>query len=453
MFKVFIAGFLGAIFFTNSLATNIKLNKADEKISVLTFGAKGDGQTNDEDALEKAISYCIKNNKICYIPKTVRFYNIKSTIRVPLEPGQSIEIVSDGASIKPLAPPANNTAFSLTPFNEHVFLSIGKQINSIRDNAMFKNSEGSSVSISGLVFDGSNLPEGVAPTTLGTSIFIGLQVLAETVNINNCVFKNLYGYGLTIYNVKNSTMKECRFENVGGRGATPFVQKIDRDAFGDGVHFSLVKADGNVTMEHCVFLGKKIQNKRSRSAITFEFSTQPYNIFLSNVNISGFAKCIHIEETSPTKVHLNYVNMSDFNFGIANVLNDNSTISFNHVRMDVGLSDGNDYGEALAFLNYRSKAQIFIDNSYLNFNGKKESYQSAGGLVKVENSTINGNNTNFFFADGNTLFDHCIFVKFGGAQKSFFSNNGQSVYKITNSDLKKSSTVHANGQKLKLSIQ
>lgn len=439
----------------STAATAVVQTKGDDndKVSVFTFGARGDGQTDDADAIKKAITYSLEHDKACFIPKTSACYNIGSTIRIPLEVNRSLRIISNGAIIKPLSPPNNSSAFNLTTFKEHIFLSIGKPISTIRGTDMFKNSEGSSISIRGLVIDGGNMPTALAPSSLNTDIFVGLQALAETVNLTNCTFRNIYGYGATIYNVKNSTLTNCKFENVGGRGATPFAKKIDRDAFGDGVHYSLVKANGNINLRDCDFRGLKSGDVRSRSAITFEFSTQPYNIYLSYVNISGFAKCMHIEETAATKVDLNNVNMTDFNFGLANVLNNDSEIHLNHVRMDIGISDGNDAGDALAFLNYRSNAQIFVNNSYLNFRGNKQSYQSAPGLVKVDNTTINGNGTNFFFADGNTIFDHCVFIGFGGKEKSFFSHNGQNSYQILNSDLTKSARVHANGQKLKLDIK
>jgi hypothetical protein len=240
--------------------------------------------------------------------------------------------------------------------------------------------------------------------------------------------------------------------DVGGRGATPFVNKIDRDAFGDGVHYTLVKSSGVIAISNCVFNGKKIQNKRSRSAITFEYSTAPYKIMLSYDKISGFAAGVHIEETAPTQVFADNVEISDCNFDLVNVLNNDTQIYLNHSRLDIGMPDGNDNGDAQAFLNYRSKAKIYINNSYLNFNGRKQAYESAPGLIKVENSTINGNQTNPFFADGNTVFSDCTFIGFGGAGKSF-SGNENSSYKILNGKFKNGGQIHANGQKLKLSIE
>ena len=439
MYKTyFFSLFTGILFLYKNVFLDNKQKKEaiGESVSVLTFGAKGNGLNDDTEAFEKAIIYCIKNNKVCSVPKTANSYNIASTIRIALEPDQSIKIVSNGAVIKPLASPLNKSAYNLTLYKEHIFLSIGKEIDSFGVE-MFSRSANTSISISGLVLDGSNLKEQFATTTFDTDIFIGLQVLAENVNISNCVFQNIYGYGLRVHNVKNSTITNSRFVNVGGRGGTEFAQKTDKDALGDGIYHSLVKKDGIINIRDCSFKGKKIQNKRSRSAITFEYSTQPYKINLDKLNISGFAKCIHIEEVSPTIVHIDQVKMSDFNMGIANVLNNQSSIFFNNVNMEIGTGDGNESGDALAFLNYQSTAKIYVNNSVLDFNGRKEAYQSAVGLTKVENSTIKGNGTNFFFADGSTVFNNCIFVGFGGKGMSFFSNNGKSSYQILNSTFNK----------------
>lgn len=425
---------------------------AETFVSVKTFGAKGDGHTDDAGAIEKTIVYCIKNNLICWIPKTTKSYQIGSTIRVSLEPGQIIRISSDGAVIKPLAPPINKSAYNLTHFREHVFLSIGKVVNSIQTTEFFNQSLNTSVKITGLVFDGSNLKTVFASSSPETDIFIGLQLLAENVSVDNCTFRNIYGYGMRVHNVKNSTITNCNFNDVGGRGATMFGQGVDLDGIGDGIYHAMVKKDGLITIKNCTFTGKKTQGKRSRSALTFEYSTQPYRINLTALDISGFAKCIHIEEKAATVVNIDNVSMSDFNAGIANVLNDQSVVYFNKVNISTGLPDGNENGDALAFLNYESKAKIYVRNSVLNFKGRPEAYQSAVGLVSVDSSTIDGNLTNFFFADGSTVFNKCTFVNFGGKGKSFASNrNGK--YELMNCIFKNSPSIHAQGEKLLLKIQ
>jgi hypothetical protein len=420
-------------------------------ISVKSFGAKGDGITDDAPAITKAILYCVKNKAVCNFPKTSKFYNISSTIRIPLNPGESINIISDGAIIRPLTPPINNSAYNLTLFKEHIFLSIGSQIDNLT-SAMFSRSAGSAISIKGLTFDGQNLKEQFAPKTFDADIFIGLQVLSDKVTIEKCIFKNIFGYGLRVHNVKTSVIKNSSFSNVGGRGATAFAQKVDRDAFGDGLYHSLVKSGGTVTISDCSLAGKLIQNKRSRSGITFEYSTEPYKISLNRLKIAGFAKSIHIEEVAQTNVNLNQVHMSEFNIGIANVLNDKSIINVTGSTIKAGMGDGNESGDVLSFLNYQSQAKVYVDNSYLDFNGRKEAYQSAVGLVRVQNSTINAHQTNFFFADGSTAFNNCTFIGFGGRGKSFYSNTGQGIYQISNCKFQQGLPIHANNEKLTLRI-
>ena len=185
-----------------------------------------------------------------------------------------------------------------------------------------------------------------------------------------------------------------------------------------------------------ILLGKKQNNKRSRSALTFEFSLFPYKVNLKNLDIEGYAKCLHIEEIAPTIFKIENVKMKDFNFGIANVLNDKTLMYLDKCILKVGFNDGNDAGDALAFLNYNSKAKISVNRSTLDFNGRNNAYQSAVGLFEVKNSIINGNNTNFFFADGNTLFSQCEFIDFGGPQISFMSLNPINLYLIEDSTFK-----------------
>ncbi|WP_457126080.1 glycosyl hydrolase family 28-related protein [Mucilaginibacter sp. HD30] len=433
---------------SNTTITKLKITE----VSVLSFGAKGDGISDDSRAIEKALAFCITNNRTCYIPKTTKFYKINSTIRVSINPGQHVKINSNGAVIKPLIIPTNNTAYNLTSFREHIFMSIGKQITSIKDVSMFNFSTKTAVSISGITFDGSDMPIKLESASFNTDIFVGLQILSEDVNIVNCTFKNIFGYGLRVHNLKNAVVANCTFQNVGGRGATPYAQKIDFDGLGDGVYFALVKSNGSIEVKNCTFNGLKFKNIRSRSAVTFEYSTCPYKITLSKLTISGFAKCIHVEEPAPTIITVKKVKMSDFNFGIANVLNNNTKVFFKRCQINVGISDGQDNGDALAFLNYESKAKVYVDSCFLDFNGRKGAYQSAVGLAEVKNSTINGHQTNFFFADGSTIFNKCIFIGFGGKGVSF-QGNENSTYTLINCNLKQSQKISALNQKLKLIIK
>lgn len=406
--------------------------KGETTVSVLDFGAKGDGVADDSDAFQKAIAFCIEKGKILYVPKTKNSYYLGKTIRVSLSKNDKIKIVSNKAVIMP-GNLENKSAYNLTSFKEHIFLSIGRKINSIKKIENEEELLGTEISISGLVFDGKNQKYAEQILSYDNDIFIGVQFIAEKVNIADCVFRNIFGYGLRIHQVTDSKIQRCKFINVGGRGATPFANKIDLDGLGDAIYHAQVNKNGNVLIENCQIQGKRYNNKRSRCAITFEYSTASYKVNLNKLDITGYAKCLHIEETAPSIFHIDNVSMDDFNFGIANVLNDESEIFMNNCSVKVGLNDGNDNGDALAFLNYRSKAKIYVNKSVLNFNGRKFAYQSVVGLKKVENSTINGNNTNLFFADGNTTFSSCKFNNFGGDKPSFSSNNPKDEYTIEDS--------------------
>lgn len=404
----------------------------EDKISVLDFGAHGDGIVDDSEAFEKAILYCIKNQKTLYIPKTEQSYNLNKTIRVELLKGQKIKIISNKARITPKITDTKS-AYKLTPFKEHIFISIGRKINSIYKIENAAENRGTEIFISGLIIDGIQQDVTKNVTSFEDDIYIAAQFVSEKVIVENCIFRNILGYGLRIHDVLNSNIRKCEFINVGGRGYTQFANKVDMDGFGDAIYHAKVHENAKIVIKDCFFEGKINNKKRSRSALTFEYSTLPYNVSVSNVDIQGYAKCLHIEETAKTIFRLDNVKLRDFNFAIANVLNDSSIIYLSNSIVKVGFNDGNDNGDALAFLNYHSNAKIYVNDSELDFKGKKNAYQSAVGLVKVERSTINGNNTNFFFADGNTIFSYCKFVNFGGEQMSFFSYDKSLKYKIENS--------------------
>lgn len=430
----------------------INHNKKEETISVLDFGALGDGKTDDSEAFQKAILFCIKNGKTLVVPKTKKSYNLFKTIRVSLSKNDKIKIISNQAVIKP-GSLVNNSAYNLTQFKEHVFLSIGRKINTLTDDNTSDRNYGTSIIIEGLIFDGINqkIVENLA--SYEGDIYVAVQFLAEEVKISRCEFRNIYGYAVRIHEVSNCVIQNCKFNNVGGRGSTFFVNKVgDFDAFGDAIYHAKVKPGAKILIENCSLIGKKSNNKRSRCGVTFEYSKVPYKVYLKNLNIEGYAKCLHVEETAATSFQIEGVSMKDFNFAIANVLNDNTEMYLKNCTIKVGFIDGNDSGDALAFLNYRSEAKIFVEKSILDFNGRKNAYQSAVGLVKVENSTVNGNNTNFFFADGNTIFINCRFLNFGGPQMSFFSNNPGKTYQIKKSTFSGSSKASVKANNVKLII-
>jgi len=57
-------------------------DKMRQMVSVLDFGAVGDGVTNDYTAWSNAVAYCAANNKVLYAPATGNYYNIGSNLYI-----------------------------------------------------------------------------------------------------------------------------------------------------------------------------------------------------------------------------------------------------------------------------------------------------------------------------------------------------------------------------------
>ena len=66
---------------TGAVATTVQA-KLRQTISVIDFGAVGDGTTDDTAAFTSAIAYCLANNLCLYVPSVSSFYNIATNITV-----------------------------------------------------------------------------------------------------------------------------------------------------------------------------------------------------------------------------------------------------------------------------------------------------------------------------------------------------------------------------------
>ncbi|MEX6688440.1 glycosyl hydrolase family 28-related protein [Danxiaibacter flavus] len=405
-------------------------------VSVTTFGAKGDGQTDDQPALQKALMYCVENNKTCVIPKTKSFYFVKKSIRVPLSSGNRLDISSEGAVIKsayPLLPDSNKLA-NMTAFREDAILSIGPaSIKNARTiSNIFDNNLNITVNIKGLVIDGKAMPQKEVPDGFNEHINIGLQIAAETISISDCKFVNVFGDGFMALGPKNLIVSNCNFIDVGGRGKTPRLYKVDNDHFGDAINISAVKDRGKVEIADCKLSGLKLGQRRSRIGITFNFSEDPnvhYNISIKNCDIQNYAKCVHIEENAVSTTEISNCNLSDFNYAIANVRNKGAVCNIRDSRITIGQNNNEEaIGAAALGLNYSSNAAINVYGTTVNFD-KCGLYQSIAQVQLFDNCIFNAFNSNIFFAVGPRVeFNKCTFNNFGGTNKSFFKEGNTPRY-------------------------
>ncbi len=424
---------------------------AQDTTSVLKFGAKGDGVTDNTAALTKAFNYCIENNKTCYIPKSDKSYIIQNTVHLPLQSRKNLIIKSNGATIELGAPESfkGYLVWKLTPmFKEIALFSFGPAASTQSLKTGFLKENQSSVSITGLMFKGSklNFTPKVQPNQL---IVSGLDISVDKVSLDDLSFMDLQGYGLRSFSAKNLQIRNVQMFNVGGRGSFPKT-----DAFGDGIYISVLKKDATVLIDGAKITGAVIDNRRSRSGITFEFSTQPYTANINNSTISRFAKALHFEEAAPASIEIKNCNFSEFNYGIAMVANKQSVLNISNSTLICSGTDGVEPGDGGPTINTNNGGTINFYNSTINLNGKKHAYITMVGVKLLKNCTINGNNKNPYFGDGTSTFDSCNFVDFGGPSFSFFAwGQNISTFNIINSKFTGGGPVNAQGQRVNLEIR
>lgn len=428
-----------------------------DTVNVLDWGAKGDGVTDDQEAIQKALQYCVENRKVCYVPNTGKPYLVKSTVRVPLAEGQKITIFSNHAVIKPVFPFRNNSLAHLTAFKEQTVLSVGphnlgKKAATVSN--IFDNNKNITATITGLQIDGSNLPPIAVPQDFRAPIIIGMAVSAEDISISNCLFENIFGDGIMAMGPGKFDCKNNTFRHVGGRGKTPYAYKVDNDHFGDAINISAVKGDGNILIASCNMTGYKLQGRRSRCGITFNFSNRSYKTEIKNCNISSYAKCIHVEEKTAGQFNVVGCTFQDFSYGVANVNDSGAIFNFSHCKINISGNDRQDAaGAALLGLNYSSNAKLNFYNTTINFN-QAGVYQSVAPVRLFDHCIFNANHSNIFFADADTLlFNQCTFNGFGGRQKSFYACCGRKMnVTIKDSYFENSGPVTADDENVRLKV-
>jgi Pectate lyase superfamily protein len=422
-------------------------------VNVKDFGAVGDGVHDDGPAIQKALDYCVKNNLPCFIPKTGQYYKVGETIRVLLTNGQSLKISSDHGEIEADNPLKSTASWNLTSFRQHVLISIGpNQATADYHTAFMNNNVNSSVSIQGLVFDGSSFPYVSGTQKYDADIIVGLQTSTENVTVQDCIFQNFFGYAMQMFGSKYADIDNDRYIHVGGRGQTVVADKADYDAMGDAIYNGFTKPDAEINIQNCILKGDVVHSIRSRDGITFEYSLGPFNIHVSNCDISGFAKCIHIEEKYPLTANIDSCNFSDFNLAIANITDNGATCNVDHCNFNIGVTDGKDGGDDSPFLTMYGHPKIYVTNSTFSYaDAKRQDYQTMTGVELLKGCTINAFGTNPVFTDGNTVFDNCRFVDFGGPSNSFYSFGNKSNFVIKNSDFS-GGNVFTNNKNVKLNF-
>jgi hypothetical protein len=396
-------------------------------VNAAWFNAKGDGVTDDTlaliNALEAAVKYADGN---LYIPRTSGNYMITSTIYNRMGSGNRINITSNGATIKTVGNPTNNTIWNLTPVREHVILSLGQLGQGTNVLTAFDNNIGTEVYVEGLVIDCSSLTQITDPVNNNVDIGIGIQINAEKTAVRGTIVQNTIGYGIRVHGARIADISDCDMLKVGLRdknGTSP--NYTGADSYGDGLYFTGNKPDARITIEGVKCLSIDNVSKRGRSAITFEFSNlSNAQVAIRNCIFDYYAQCLHIETQTLYKISFDNCTFSRYNI-LASVALSNSTILYTNCMINIADPDGYDQVGAPYFVVvYHNLPKLDFINCVISNNGTL--FDRISGLTGIENfisCVFNMNSMRLAFADSgkNTLFTNCTFNDFG-------SNTGTSAF-------------------------
>src|SRR5690606_6555936 len=160
--------------------------------------------------------------------------------------------------------------------------------------------------------------------------------------------------------------------------------------YGDGIYISLLKAGAKVSIKNSRLEGAYHSKRRSRSGITFEYSTQAYTALIENTQISRYSKAVHIEEEAAADFKINKSTFSEFNYAVVMTRNKNARLQIADSKILCTVSDGVDPGDGGPVLNMQGGSVDFA-RSTIDLNGRNNAYISMVGVGTLNDCTIIGN--------------------------------------------------------------
>lgn len=291
-------------------------NLAVNQISVLSFGAKGDGVTDDSRAIQDCINFGVKNNKTIYIPKTSAFYLLDCkqlfgdestamapTVKVALEMKSGMRILSNGATLK-----------------------IKEGISSLKKptpmRMFFSNNFLENISFNGLILDmngqnnliSPNLPKSSNNFTQAQIIFSGTKgntaAGANNVIIENCQFINNAG-------VSNICFAQSNKPNVNvGKNWVIRKNKFFNNGFNSSDHSSIYAWANDVECYDNVFDNPAMFNssKQTGGLVAYEIHGSNQRFYNNTINNYYQGLWITINYSQPkitgTKIYSNKAKVS-----------------------------------------------------------------------------------------------------------------------------------------------
>ncbi|MBZ4655844.1 MAG: hypothetical protein JG759_392 [Thermoanaerobacter sp.] len=269
-------------------------NIPEDWVNVKDFGAKGDGITDDTQALQEACNH-LSNGGTLYFPES-KVYKITNVLSISIPENTSITIIGNNSTIDLQA----NIRYYLDGILSIISSGNGSKVNINNLN----------MRATGVIPDWSAVnPNG------GRGAFF---IVADFIHVNNCHFEDLfYSAAVWTHYAKVVKIENCSGIRVGGRS-------IDNteDARGDALYFGFLglditggteHKDAMVLVENCHFEAyPEIEDRTNensshagRSAFTLEYSTNDNKkfVFVNNCYFRNYQRAISAERI--TNVYFN----------------------------------------------------------------------------------------------------------------------------------------------------
>ncbi|MCK7558106.1 glycoside hydrolase family 55 protein [Chitinophaga sedimenti] len=273
--------FLACIIITGLCRVNV--HAQSKRLNIKSYGAKGDGKTDDSPAFDKAVAVLAKAGGVLEIPYG-RYY-ISRPIYVNSNSAGSIQI-------KGIVKGGNRPVIKSSNFINLIYIE-GDAHKPAMD-----------VAVKYVQVEGNNVPYTAKHPyyDVPNSYRIGIGVInCKSVSIEQCVVKNVYGQGIYIGNtlfhdapvgdrVKKMLLNKNQIFNTWGLNPTPDGGLYDE--YGDGIYVNNV-ASGKIT-GNIVRNDLRYTRQFGRAGIVLEYNVE--NVEVVNNTVSGYDRNIHVEE-------------------------------------------------------------------------------------------------------------------------------------------------------------
>ena len=379
-------------------------------VPVENYGAKGDGTTDDTQAIQDAIDDA-NPNSVILMTKT---YKITNTISIDKK-----LTITGGGIIKPETTGTKNAITST-----------------------------SDIVIEDITIDGALNPQDQFDETTFSNLVLltGLYLEGENDILENVTIKNIYGYGIKFRGYKQISINNSRIDSVGGH----WIANNEYDSFGDAIYLGGTNGDSYININNTVINGKYKSTTLSRAGICVENLTGTMidgvtNIRFTQGTLQKFDRILHVESVQGSvKAFIDDVSMMGNCIYVHG--NDSSKLNLNVKNSYIEYTDysyNGTYGIRRATIDIRD-SEIKCGNQSIAFSGTQGIYSNCKFTnvlktqfnnatdIKIYDSSFDVTGVTGYFNYGSTVnVYNSTFTNTGSNISANRSGNAINIYNCT----------------------